>query len=333
MSHASAYRRGFELMRRAAGPDCHLQDCGPAPVTVGLSDSMRIELDQNYGYRRQAWTQYFGNPRSSAAAAAKRYYFHKRAWVNDADHVCLAPLEPEQARAAATLIALTGGNTLSGDRLTDLDPVRLDILSKILPSGGEAAEPVGLFDADPPAVFALRLRRPFAEWTVVGLFNPDPEAAAERAVPLERLRLDPSVSYLAWDFWRERLHPVANREVRAPVPAGGVTLLALRERLNRPRILSTDRHVLQGAVELEDERWDPEAGVLEAVSLGPPGTAHHATVYLPEPRPWVQGPPALYRDFPGYTVKAVDEHVLRVRVRFGPDGRTAWRIRTADWTG
>jgi hypothetical protein len=47
VSRAMAYRKGFEIIRKAVGNECHLQDCGPGPITVGLLDSMRIELDQN----------------------------------------------------------------------------------------------------------------------------------------------------------------------------------------------------------------------------------------------------------------------------------------------
>src|SRR5512145_2839962 len=137
------------ILREAAGPATHVLGCGPGPVTAGLLDSMRIELDQP----PVRWKQYFLESASSAPAAAKRYYFHKRTWINDADHVCLNLLSLPQAQAAATLIALTGGNVLSGDRLPDLDPSRLEILRKILPSGGEAARPVDLFDTDRHTTF------------------------------------------------------------------------------------------------------------------------------------------------------------------------------------
>ncbi len=95
---------------------------------------MRVEADINYGYAAAAWKQYFEDPACSAAAAAKRYYFHRRTWVNDVDHVCLDLLTAQQAQAAATLIALSGGNMISGDRLVDLDPAKLEILKKITPS-------------------------------------------------------------------------------------------------------------------------------------------------------------------------------------------------------
>ena len=159
VSRAAAYRKGFEIMRKAIGPDRHLLDCGPGPVSVGLLDSMRIELDQP----PVNWKQYFLESASSAPAAAKRYYFHKRAWINDADHVCLGLLTVSQAQAAATLLALSGGNLISGDRLPDLDPVRLEILKKIFPSSGEAARPVDLYDTDRHSVFAVQVRRSFGQ--------------------------------------------------------------------------------------------------------------------------------------------------------------------------
>ena len=67
VTKAALYRRGFEIMRKAIGPHRHLLDCGPGPVTVGLLDSMRIELDQP----PVTWQQYFLHPASTAPAAAK----------------------------------------------------------------------------------------------------------------------------------------------------------------------------------------------------------------------------------------------------------------------
>jgi alpha-galactosidase len=326
VTRAQAYRTGFEIMRRALGPHCHLQDCGPGPVTVGLLDSMRIELDQNYGFRKQAWKQYFLEPTSSAPAAAKRYYFHKRTWINDADHVCLNLLSVSQAQAAASLLALSGGNLLSGDRLPDLDPTRLEILKKALPAYGEAARPVDLFDTDRQSVFALKIRKSFAEWTVAGLFNASETEFLERAVPLGRLWLDPRKTYLAYDFWQERLLGEVTSELRVRIPPASVCLLALHEKRAGPQVLSTDRHVLQGAIELEHAAWNPETHIFDGVSLGPPGTQHNLTVFIPEPHPWVQGGPFLFRDLPTCTVKMMDEHLLRVRVRFDRARRVAWRV-------
>jgi hypothetical protein len=287
-----------------------------------MLDSMRIELDQP----PVTWKQYFLESASSAPAAAKRYYFHKRTWINDADHVCLNLLTPSQGQAAATLIALSGGNLMSGDRLADLDASRLDVLKKIFPAYGEAARPVDLFDTDRPSVFALRVQKPFGEWTVVGLFNVDDSEPLVRRIPLSRLWLKPKQTYLAYDFWNQRLYGEVLGELRVTVPPTGVLLLALHEKRNVPQVLSTDRHVLQGAVELEQVTWRPEIQTLSGVSLGPLGTAHNVAVYIPDAHPWVQGGPFLFHDFNGYTVKMMDNHMLRIRVRFDEAIRVPWQV-------
>ena len=322
VTRAAAYRKGIEIMRKAIGPNCHLLDCGPGPVSVGMLDSMRIELDQP----PVNWNQYFLQSASSAPAAAKRYYFHKRTWINDADHVCLGLLTISQAQAAASLLALTGGNLMSGDRLPDLDPARLEILKKIFPSYGEAARPVDLFDTDRHSIFALKIQKSFGEWTIAGLFNASETEPLEKTIPLSRLWLDPMKTYVAFDFWKENLHGEITRELKVTIPPASVLLLALHEKKNIPQVISTSRHVLQGAIELENVAWNAEAKLLEGVSLGPEQTTHNISVYIPEAHPWFQGGPFLFHDYPGYTVKMMDDHILRIRVRFDKTSRIAWKV-------
>lgn len=332
VSSAEVYRRGLAIMRAAAGDHCHILDCGPGNTAVGLIDSMRVEADINYGYAAAAWKQYFEDPACSAAAAAKRYYLHGRTWVNDVDHVCIDLLTIEQARAAATLVALSGGNTISGDRLVDLDPVKLEIFKQITPSYGKAAVPVDLLDADIPATFALSVERPFGAWTVVALFNPDLDAAVERRFALSRLGLDPAKTYLAFDFWRQRLLGEVRNELVATIEPGSVTLLALHAATGRPQLLSTSRHVTQGALELEDVRFSSAEGVLSGVSIGPKRSAHDVFVYVPGERPWAWGwGRSLVHDHGQYSLRLSEPNVVRVHVRFEDDTRVPWRVDAADF--
>lgn len=323
---AQAYRKGMDIIRRAIGPDRHLNDCGPGPVSVGLMDSMRIDCDQNYGYAKAAWQQYFPDSSSSASAAAKRYYFHQRTWINDADHVCLHNLSIPQSQAAASIIALSGGNIISGDRLPDLDPVRLEILKKIYPSAGQAGRPVDLFDSDRPTVFSLPIKKSFGEWSIVGFFNPSLSDTKRYQFPLQRLWLNPHKTYLAYDFWLERFLGEIGGQIDLNVLPGHATVLALHEKRDIPQVIATDRHVLMGAVELEDVAWDATTRTLSGLSLGPLHTAHNVAVHLVEKVDWVQGKRSIHHDFDGYTLKLMDEHILRVHVRFEQSERVPWRV-------
>ncbi|HOX58905.1 MAG TPA: alpha-galactosidase [Candidatus Paceibacterota bacterium] len=322
VTKAALYRRGAEIMRRAMGPHRHLLDCGPGPVTVGLLDSMRIELDQP----PVTWQQYFLHPASTAPAAAKRYYFHNRTWINDADHVVLANLTMLQAQAAATIVGLSGGNMISGDRMSDLDATRLEILKKVFPSCGEAARPIDLFERDRPEVFALRVRRKFGEWLVLGIFNGDEQSPVEKTIALDRLGLDSGKTYVAFDFWRQKFFGEIRGQFTARLEPASVTLLAIHERSGVPQLIATDRHISQGGLELESVTWDTATATLGGMSLGPANTKHNVYLYLPEQHPWAQGDPFMFYDFPGYTLKVTEEHIMRVHVRLGPGGRVPWSI-------
>ena len=330
LSAAQAYHKGLEIMRSAAGDKCHILECGPGATTIGLIDSMRIEADVNYGFSNTAWETYFLHPASSASAIAKRYYFHKRAWINDADHICMDLLNNQLSEAAATLIAMSGGNMISGDRLTQLDPYKLDILKKITPSFGEAATPVDLFDDTMQSVFALKVKKTFADpvaWTVIGFFNASLTETVEKKFPLQRLWLEPNKTYLAFDFWKQQFIGELTGEIKVSVQPGSVVLLTLHEKTGNPQFISSDRHVLQGAIEIENVSWNESEKTISGISTGPLNTSHSVFVYVPRPHPWTWSGSGLFQDHDSYSLKLVDNNIIRVHVRFEKTDHVQWEIK------
>ena len=112
-----------------------------------------------------------------------------------------------------------------------------------------------------------------------------------------------------------------------------VVLLAIHERRGVPQLISTDRHVTQGGVELESVEWNAATTTLSGVSLGPSGTEHSVYLYLPEKHPWVQADPFFFYDFPSYTLKVMEENILRVRLRFDKTGRVPWEVNVGKFFG
>jgi melibiase-like protein len=331
MSSAEVYRRGLEIMRDAAGEKCHILDCGPGATTVGLIDSMRIEADVNYGFSESAWDTYFLHEASSASAAAKRYYFHKRTWINDVDHICIDLLHDQQAQAAATIIAMSGGNMISGDRLTQLDISKLEIIKKILPSSGEAATPVDLFDSDRQSVFVVRIKRQFGEWTIAAFFNPSLEQPVEKRFSLKRLWLDPHKTYLAFDFWKQQFVGEITGEVNLTIEPGSVTLLSVHEKAGKPQFVSTDRHVTQGAIEIENVNWDETEQTYFGTSRGPLHSSHSVSVYIPQQHAWTWSGSALFRDHDSYSLKLVNKNIIRVHVNFEKSDKVKWEINMKEF--
>lgn len=323
---AQVYRKAVEIIRRVAGEDCHILDCGPGNITGGLINSMRIEYDQNYGYRKDAWKQYFLGPSCSAGAAGKRYYYHNKTWINDADHVCMDMLSLNQAQAAASVISLTGGNMMSGDRLIDLDNSKLEVLKKVLPATGENARPVDLFDTDPQTAFTVHFYRKFDDWTVAGFFNAGLETREVKEFPLQRLWLDTTKTYLCWDFWKEQFLGEVTGSIKVSVDPGSVCLVSLHEKKGVPQFISTTRHAMQGALEIENIEFDPATGTLSGTSDGLPGSMHHVLVYVPDSYRWSPQQSGLFDDFGDYSVKMANEHILRITLRFDNSTAISWKV-------
>jgi hypothetical protein len=80
-------------------------------------------------------------------------------------------------------------------------------------------------------------------------------------------------------------------------------------------------------------RWDAASATLSGVSLGPKGTEHNVYLYLPQKHPWAQADPFLFYDFPGYTLKVMEENILRVRVRFEQAARVLWSVNFKQFSG
>jgi len=324
---AAVYRKALSIIHEIGGDRCHILDCGPGQVTTGHMHSMRIEYDQNYGFLPEIRKQYFQGPSSSAGALGKRYFFHNRTWTNDIDHICMDLVPLHTAQAIASLIALSGGNTMSGDRLIALDDTRLAILRKAFPSSGITARPVNLLEQDPQSVFAVACKKDSMKWTVVGFFNSDTARNAGYEYSLDRLWLNPDRHYLCFDFWKQQFAGEVTGTIQTTVQPMAVNLLALHEKTGHPQVISSSRHILQGFIELEDICYDPVSQTMNGKYNSPRGSHNSLFIYLPEGYYWDASPGKLFRDYGSYSVKYSDRNILRVDFDCRRNATIEWQIR------
>jgi alpha-galactosidase len=174
---AQRVRAGFEAIRRGAGPDAFLLGCGaPLGASVGIVDGMRIGADvapwwhvQPHQYRPPGHEG--GEPATVHAwrNTLSRSFLHRRLWLNDPDCLMLrtdhTQLTPEQVRAWALAVGVSGGMALVSDDLALLGPDARALLDEVIALGresdAEAGRPGGaparcldLMDADPPTRLA-----------------------------------------------------------------------------------------------------------------------------------------------------------------------------------
>jgi hypothetical protein len=267
--HHDIYRRALQAMRNGMKPGTYYLTCiSHEWKSLGIADAQRIGNDVSSDWKGLEPT---------IRCAGPLYWTNGNLWWADPDQLHVGGeadkdgkqrgLTLDQARAWATLIALYGSVTLTGDRLDRLDADRMRLLTQCLPSTGRTARPVDLFDVlsgrDPErhsSVWHLPVVRPFARWDVVGVFNWT-TAPARRTVEWSRLGLDPNDRFLLWDYWaREpiRLEP-GSKALALDVAPTSCRLLVIHRDDGRPRFISSNRHLAAGLIDLEDVSWDATA--------------------------------------------------------------------------
>lgn len=169
---AQRVRAGFEAIRRGAGDDAFLLGCGaPLGTAVGMVDGMRIGADvapwwhpPPDQYRPPGHTG--GEPATVNAwrNTLSRSFMHRQLWLNDPDCLMLrtehTKLEPEQMRAWALAVGVSGGMALVSDDLALLGPGARTLLDEVIALGRESdagTHPprcADLLESDPPTRLA-----------------------------------------------------------------------------------------------------------------------------------------------------------------------------------
>jgi hypothetical protein len=231
---------------------------GIRPELIGIIDGCRIGTD---GYSFAGLSQYNS--------------FNNIVWLNDPDHI---ELSPEEAYRSTMATSLTGSLFLLTDKpevyrtnivdpakraapvlftqpgqIYDVDPSRSQNLhlvdTEVTGSGPR------LFDAGRiPTVhlFLLEINRPFENWVLLGRTGGE-----EKNIPFDELGLDPSKEYYVFEFWSKILMGSYSGEFSPGKidPLFNCQLFCIRERLDHPQIIATNRHITCGGYELDDVRW------------------------------------------------------------------------------
>lgn len=267
-------------IRRAVGEKAKILACNSVmPPTLGAADAFRIGDDVGN------WDRTF---RYGVGSVGPRYYTNGVFWANDPD--CLLVREPftlSQARMWGSLIALSGGIVFISENLAALPQERLDIIRKCLPvyantgEGYRFGRPLDLFERSPAAVWHLPVRRGFASWDIIGLFNwgSQPE---QRALALDATGYAEGTSFLAYDFWSAEFLGEIHGSLSLKVDPLSCRVIALHRAAGKPQILSTSRHITQGGVELLSCSWDEASGTLAGSVRGIAGAPYDLIVHVPD---------------------------------------------------
>jgi alpha-galactosidase len=260
------YRRAMLAIREAAGNRFVLGCGAPLLPSIGFVDGMRIGSDV-----AGAWGS-DGNSDGPALSNAMRAtlargWIHGRWWTNDPDCVIVrahdTELSLDEVQAWAAVVALSGGMLFVGDDVSEVEPERLELLARLLPPSGQAAE-VG-----PPVVdrmperLHLRVERAWATWSVIGFGNWSDSAVRASFDPGDWSL--PGGAYHLCDLWSgEYLGRHERVDLGGVVPSHALRLLSVHPDVGRPHVVGSTGHLLGPVMDLADEHWDGRELTLSA---------------------------------------------------------------------
>jgi hypothetical protein len=276
-TNIEAFRSGLKLVREAAGPDVFLLGCC-APQNMrsyggafGLVDAMRVGPDNNGG----SWRGILRGP----SISSRHYHLNSRIWYNDPDAVYVRnSITLDQARANASWVTITGQLFVVSDDFSKLTPDRIEVLKRVMPAHGRPARPVDLLEEDMPRIWHVVDTRGPVRRDIVALFNWDDKKPWDADYPLDRIGLPESTSYVAYDFWGNRLLPPVMGRIKVTLPKSSCLILSVRPEADHPQLISTSRHVTQGMIDVTDEKWDAATQTLSGTSKLVPGDEYELRI-------------------------------------------------------
>ena len=326
-SNVTSYRQGLRTVREGAGDDTYILGCSTSQnmrsyaASFGLVDAMRTGPDNN-----GTWAGWL---RASPLSGTRHHHLNGRVWWNDPDPVYVRPtLTVDAARCEVSWTALTGQQLTLSDWLPALPAERLDILRRGMPHHGGKARAIDLFEREPARLWLATDDRPGQQRRdVLGVFNwGDTEETL--TIDLDRLGLPPATAYAGFDFWGGTFLPPIGKRLEVTVGPRACRIIALRPQLERPFLLSTNRHIAQGFTEITDERWDEGTLTLSGTSAVVAGDYQQLRIVARAPNAaWSVAEVRL--DDPTCDAALVGERdgLVRVRLHVPSDRRVGWSVR------
>jgi hypothetical protein len=267
----SAYLEVFRIAREELGDGSYLQErMGPgSDATLPYVSSVRT-ADDNNTIRSRDLTK-----------VALRWYKNRRLTNYDMDGKALLrygdrqenEITETQRRTILTLSYVTTGRLLLTESFRRFSKEVLGDLSRVFPFHASclSARPLDAFTRSHPSTFDFPISD---DWHQLVLYNDAEdnrlfEIALSGNTAWGALGLDAEKEYYAYDFWNDKFagKTSGGGRLRQAVLKGESRVLSLHAVENRPQWLSTDRHIMQGYVDLvEKPTWDESNGSLSGKS-------------------------------------------------------------------
>lgn len=279
MTTKEAFHNMVKRVRELAGEDVYLLACGPSDAGIlwasDIFDAARIGADIF------EWNEFI----AQFVCPIMRYYpLHNIVLYNDPDNVILSEKYNTYNQAATRiyLVSTLGLPMTFGDVFEDLPKDRIDLIKRCLPVMD--IHPMGIQNSvtDKRSLTVnLSIEKPYESYNVLNIVNLEKEKKVQEIRLSGDLYLDEG-EYHLYDYTKDEYLGCVDTRFFVELDSCESRIVAVRKAKDCPQILSTSRHVTQGAAEIEDMAWDEDEKILKIKANLVKDDKYTITLYVPD---------------------------------------------------
>lgn len=250
LSTREAFRRAMQKARDFLGKDMYMLSCASVkdPDFLWAADIFDAGRVGNDIFE---WKEFI---KEGVERTLKFYPLHNIVIYPDADNVVLREEFNtfEQAQSRIFFVSLLGLPMTFGDDFKALSEDRVDLIRKCLPVMD--IHPMDINEAlrdRGQMITNLAIETPFESYNVVNVFNVNEENAIRKVHLESDLHLEKG-DYHIFDFMNEKYIGLVSDFFEVKEAPFESRIFSVRKNIGTPQIISTSRHVSQGAVEIKE---------------------------------------------------------------------------------
>lgn len=271
---AYAYRNMYKLAYDGLGEDCYLDErnlCRGSDITLGLVSSQRV------------WGDTDKMTPEMVSRCGLRWYKNRVVVNYDMDSK-----DPEDAiptetrdgsRSMLSMCYITSGRFLLGRSISQLSPEQIYDMSRTFPyhTIHQSARPLDAFttSAQWPRVYDFKVNE---DWHQLAFYNynlsyNDKEAntiSVNLSSTLDEggMQMNPSNFYYIYDFWNDAFVGKLRGDatIKQVLRPGETRIMSVHTVQNHPQFISTNRHIMQGFIDMKECNWNESKEELHGIS-------------------------------------------------------------------
>ncbi len=261
-----AYRNIFRMPYEGLGPGSYVHERNMergTDISIGYVASMRTENDTDM------------MDETTVTRCGLRWYKNRVLYNQDTDSKNIARLQDnrDHVRSVLTMAYVTTGRLLLANSFAQFTDETIWDITRTFPyhTENKSARPVDAFVADFPAVYDFEVSD---GWHQVTFYNPDLEQNMKVAIDISgktvdgALNLDSEKEYFVYDFWNDKFLGVitGGGRLEQTLRPGEARMMSLREKVDHPQVISTNRHIMQGYLDMDNVAWNKKRKTLTGIS-------------------------------------------------------------------